>query len=127
MNIMYTGDVLIVVSSLKFKDIQVLENRAPDELKLRSADGEVEFAVGTAADPSISEFGVEFTHANANGFAMADIGWQSPKEDVPQAIVEEFGNSLSKLGELEERIAAIDPLARVYEEDERLKAVITVF
>ena len=100
------GNAFAIVSTIKMEDLKNLAKFHPEQLQKRDKDGKnVVFAIGVAdaGKGSVSEFGVSFDSANAEGYAqvtkMFPAGTKA--EDRSDYIVNNVGGVLLTLNAFE--------------------------
>lgn len=102
MNVKILGTSATITSSLKFEELEKLEQFTPAELTLKDEDKKPIFRI-TVGPPSVNQNGVQFNNYNSEGFAQCTVKLPiALMEDKRREFFQEqYGIALFNLGKLE--------------------------
>lgn len=130
-NVMIAGDAVVIKSSLKTEDIQLVEKYRPNELVLKGGEDGKEpiFAIGvTTGKGSVSEFGVTFNGTTRDEAKLACLTMLIPDgvnpANVEDWFVDAYGGAITNLNRLEARLP--DVIAEIAAEKAAVRENITV-
>lgn len=124
--IMIVGDASVIVSALKFEDIQTVEKYRPNKLILMGGEDNDEpvFAIGTGCVGSVGEYGITFNNKDDAGNAIVTQIIVGNPEDRKAFIADQVGVAIVSLNKIEETIS--DVLEEIKAEKEAVLASIEV-
>lgn len=124
--IMIVGDASVIVSALKFEDIQMVEKYRPGKLVLMGGkdNDEPQFAINTGRTGSVSEYGITFNNKDDAGYAIVTQVIVGNPDDRKAFIADTIGASIVNLNKLEEEIPAV--ITEIRAEKEAVLASIEV-
>lgn len=101
-------DACILTSQLKFEDIKKVEKVCPKALSLYTTndEGELEelFKVATGRVATISTYGIVFTKANKQGYAMITTLFPECVKEKKQWVLEHYAKALLMLKDVEKNV-----------------------
>lgn len=103
MKVQLNNDVTTIKSSIKFKDLQVIEKQEPRVLTLRDEKGNEVFKISTGKEGSLSKYGVTFDREAEDGKAYVSIKMED--NVTKQYIKENSGYILAKLSKFEKHLS----------------------
>lgn len=104
------GEAVVITSSLKLEDIELIQKYRPQELTLMGGEDGKDpvFAIGTADCGSINAIGASFNKAANDGSGKASITLICKGgEEVKEVIADKLGGAIIALNKLEEKLPAV--------------------
>lgn len=131
MRVAIIGGALVLTSSLKVEDIDVLKKYAPDALRVKDEEGNDVFAIAySEGNPSINNKGIVFAGTSLTGEGNAtltvniDTEGETGVEAIKDAVADIIAVPAKYLAEIEANAPAV--LADVAEKRAQLKNSIQV-
>lgn len=112
-NIKIAGDAVVVTSSMKFEDLQLIKKYRPKALSLKGGeDGKqtiFSILVGTHGTGDINEVGATFCGAthDEEKLAVITMGLNGVTGDIKEAIADQIGYPVMNLNKLEALLPAV--------------------
>jgi hypothetical protein len=101
-------DACILTSQLKLEDIKRIEKVCPKALSLYTTneDGDLEelFKVATGKTAIVSNYGIVFTKANKQGYAMITTLFPANTKDKKQWVLDNYAKVLFMLKDVERNV-----------------------
>ena len=105
MRIALVGDALVLTSTLKVEEIELLKKYKPDALKIKDAEGNDVFAIAYKDGcPGINNKGITFSgeSRDGNGYATLTANLDlNEGEDPKEAVADIIGTPAVKVNEIE--------------------------
>ena len=123
------GDALVITSTQKLEDLELVKKYRPETLVLKDEDGDEYFRVGVSnGSGTIGTYGAEFggeTHdAEKKATITLMIDGNGTPEEIKADIAEDIGLVLLNIEKVEEKIPAI--LSEIKAERDRILEHISV-
>lgn len=125
------GNVMVITSKLKLKDLKDIKIYQPESLEFFNKDGIVDFRVDIAhpgGQDFITRYGVVFSNVtlDPDGYATCTVPLDiyTDQQDIKQMIVVDHGRTLMMLNNIEDRLLEI--LQQINEEKENIQGQITI-
>lgn len=111
-----TGSAIVITSSIKVEEIELLEKYKPEALTLTEVDEDGDkvpkFKIGLGdGHGSVNKFGISFAKKSLNpdGYATVTGIYNGEADSVKETVADEVGAPVDMLRELEETVpAAVD-------------------
>jgi hypothetical protein len=103
------GDSIVVTSSMKLEELQLIEKNRPEALKLREEDGKMIFVVSVGT-PSINpKNSITFASESHDGTGLASVTLKIPEgtKDAKEYIVDNYSGALDMLKKIEDKLPAV--------------------
>lgn len=88
MKIQKAGNALILTSEATMEELRLLKKYSPDDLKLKTEDGEDLFAFTESKNAGVSPYGICFTNADEEGKATVTLLMPNNCEDKNELIAD---------------------------------------
>ena len=124
--IIISGTTATVTSDFTTEQLTLLKKRSPESLILKDEKENPVFAVDLGQNASVGKCGVVFggTSYDGSGKAVASLPIPNGVADIKAWVMDNIGNSIIKLNQLEEKLqGALDAVAA---ETEKVESAISV-
>lgn len=88
MKIQKAGNALILTSEITMEELRLLKKYSPNDLKLKTEDGEDMFAFAEGENAGVSPYGICFTNADEDGKATVTLLMHNNCEDKNELIAD---------------------------------------
>lgn len=104
-NVKVCGDALVITSTLKYEEIEMVKKYRPEALTLKGGEDGKEpiFKITTGTMSEIGKYGACFDGAtrDGNGFATITLMIDEEPADLREEIADKYGAALINVGTLE--------------------------